>query len=206
MSKTKKNPEVKPAKTKKVKSLLVENLQSGLKDLNTETLSTGTFSVVQDVPRSDIGKKRISVKIKAENPKFIPMYASKDAACADLVANVSPELHAGQVIHLAPGQVVVVDCGFSMALPSGWEAQIRARSHLAEKGVQVTNSPGTIDADYRGPVKVILNNAGKEIVNIEHGKRFAQMAIKPVWCINWNVVDSLDETERNTGGFGSTGT
>ena len=138
MPRTKKNPEsVKSVKTKKVKSVLVENLQNGLKDLNTETLSTGTFSVVREVARSDISKKRIAVKIKAENPKFIPMYASKDAACADLVANVSPELHAGQVIHLAPGQVVVVDCGFSMALPSGWEAQIRARSHLAEKGIQV---------------------------------------------------------------------
>ena len=144
--------------------------------------------------------KRINVKINPINALFIPMYKSKDAACADLVANL-PE----GVVRLAPGQVVVVDCGFSMALPSGWEAQIRCRSHLAEKGVQVTNSPGTIDADYRGPVKVILNNAGKEIVNIEHGKRFAQMALKPVWYFNWNVVDTLDETERNTGGFGSTG-
>ena len=157
-----------------------------------------------EIPRQDIGKKRVSVKIKAENPLFLPMYKSKDAACADLVANISSELYPNKVIHLAPGQVAVVDCGFSMALPTGWEAQIRCRSSLAEKGIQVTNSPGTIDADYRDNVKVILNNAGKEIVNIEHGKRFAQMALKPVWYINWNVVDSLDETDRK-GGFGSTG-
>ena len=144
--------------------------------------------------------KRIPARIKVVDARFIPMYATKDAACADLVANVPEGL-----VRLAPGQVATIDCGFSMALPSGWEAQIRCRSSLAQKGVQVTNSPGTIDADYRGPVKVILNNCGKEIVNIEHGKRFAQMALKPVWYFNWNVVNELDSTERGVGGFGSTG-
>jgi dUTP pyrophosphatase len=92
-----------------------------------------------------------------------------------------------------------------MALPPGWEAQIRPRSGLAQKGVQVTNSPGTIDDDYRGRLMVVLNNAGREIVNIKHGDRFAQMALKPVWYFSWNIVDELESTERGDAGFGSTG-
>lgn len=133
------------------------------------------------------------------------MYKTKGSAAADLIANI-PENDLGErIIRLAPGHIETIDCGFSMALPPGWEAQIRCRSSMAQKGVQVTNGIGTIDDDYRQNIKVILNNAGREIVNIKHGERFAQMTIKPVWYFSWNIVDELDVTERGESGFGSTG-
>ena len=93
-----------------------------------------------------------------------------------------------------------------MALPRGFEAQIRPRSGLAlKKGITLPNSPGTIDADYRGEVGVILLNAGEETFTIERGDRIAQMVIAPVLQASWNEVESLDETARGEGGFGSTG-
>jgi len=148
---------------------------------------------------------RIPVDIKADSPQFIPMYKTKGSAAADLVANIPENDRGDRFIQLLPGHVVTIDAGFCMALPSGWEAQIRARSSLAQKGVQVTNGPGTIDNDFRGRIQVILNNAGKEIVVIKHGERFAQMSLKPVWHFQWNMVDELDVTERGENGFGSTG-
>ena len=148
---------------------------------------------------------RIPVKIKADSPQFIPMYKTKGAAAADLVANIPANEAGERVVHLGPGHIAVIDCGFNMALPPGWEAQVRCRSGLATRGVQVTNGIGTVDDDYRGRITVILNNAGREIVNIKHGDRFAQFALKPVWYFAWDVVDYLDETERGEGGMGSTG-
>lgn len=133
------------------------------------------------------------------------MYKSKGAAAADLIANIPPNETGERIIRLAPGHIETIDCGFSMALPPGWEAQIRCRSGMAQKGVQVTNGIGTIDDDYRGRLMVILNNAGREIVNIKHGDRFAQMALKPVWYFAWNMVNELDDTVRGEGGLGSTG-
>jgi len=133
------------------------------------------------------------------------MYKTKGSAAADLIANIPPNDFGEQVLRLAPGHIETIDCGFCMALPPGWEAQIRPRSGLAQKGIQVTNSPGTIDDDYRGRLMVVLNNAGREIVNIKHGERFAQIALKPVWYFAWNIVDELDATERGASGFGSTG-
>lgn len=145
------------------------------------------------------------MKIKADSAQFVPMYKTKGSSCADLIANIPENDRGDRVVQLLPGHVVTIDAGFSMALPPGWEAQIRPRSGLAQKGIQVTNSPGTIDDDYRGRLGVILNNTGREIVNIRHGERFAQMALKPVWYFQWNIVSELDETERGEGGFGSTG-
>lgn len=133
------------------------------------------------------------------------MYKSRGAACCDLIANIPPNELGERIIRLAPGHSETIDCGFSMALPPGWEAQLRCRSGMAQKSIQVTNGIGTIDDDYRGRVMVILNNAGREIVNIKHGDRFAQMALKPVFYFQWNIVNALDETERGEGGFGSTG-
>lgn len=133
------------------------------------------------------------------------MYKTKGSAAADLIANIPANDVGERILRLAPGHIETIDCGFSMALPPGWEAQIRPRSGLAQKGVQVTNSPGTIDDDYRGRLMVVLNNAGREIVNIKHGDRFAQMALKPVWYFSWNIVDELESTERGDAGFGSTG-
>lgn len=154
--------------------------------------------------KAEIGQ-RVAVEIKADSPQFIPMYKSKGAAAADLIANI-PENEIGvRSVTLTPGSVVTIDAGFCMALPEGWEAQIRARSGLAQKGIQVTNSPGTIDSDYRGRIAVILNNAGHEIVKINHGDRFAQMLLKPVYFFAWSMVSELHETERGSGGFGSTG-
>ena len=100
----------------------------------------------------------------------------------------------------------MVPTGFAMALPVGFEAQVRPRSGLAAKfGVSVLNTPGTIDADYRGEVKVILVNFGKEPFKVERGERIAQMIIAPITVGNFKVVTALGETERGAGGFGSTG-
>ena len=154
---------------------------------------------------SALTTNRIPVKIVADDPMFIPMYKSAGAAAADLVANVEPDENGKREIRLLPGRLATVDCGFRMALPPGWEAQVRARSGLATRGVQVTNGVGTIDDDYRGRVCVLLNNAGREIVVIKHGERVAQMALKPVYYFQWNITAELDDTTRGDGGFGSTG-
>lgn len=140
-----------------------------------------------------------SVKIVADDPKFIPKPASAMASALDLVANLEA------TIRLNHRAIAIIDCGFAMELPPNWEAQIRPRSGLAAKGLTIPNSPGTIDADYRGKVKVIVANFGKEIVVIEPGDRFAQMVVKPVYDVNWEVVSSLSPTERADNGFGSTG-
>ena len=108
---------------------------------------------------------------------------------------------------LAPGKRAIVPTGLAIALPAGFEAQVRPRSGLAAKnGVTVLNTPGTIDADYRGEVKVILVNLGEDPFEIERGMRIAQMVIAPVTQASFTEVDSLSETERGSGGFGSTGT
>ncbi len=110
-------------------------------------------------------------------------------------------------LSLDPGQWTAVPAGFQIALPEGYEAQVRPRSGLAAKhGVTVLNSPGTIDADYRGEVKVLLINHGRETFIIEPGMRIAQMAIAPVIRAALTAVDTLSETTRGFGGFGHTGT
>jgi len=99
-----------------------------------------------------------------------------------------------------------VPCGFEMALPAGYEAQVRPRSGLAAKhGVTVLNAPGTIDADYRGEVKVILINLGEADFPVRRGERIAQMVVAPVRAVRFAVADELDHTQRGGGGFGSTG-
>jgi dUTP pyrophosphatase len=107
---------------------------------------------------------------------------------------------------LAPGRIALVSTGFAMALPDGYEAQVRPRSGLAVRyGVTVVNAPGTIDSDYRGEVKVGLINLGPETYTIQRGERIAQMIVQQVCQARIEVVDVLDETLRNGGGFGSTG-
>jgi dUTP pyrophosphatase len=121
----------------------------------------------------------------------------------DLIAAL-PE---GEALTLAPGERALVPTGFAIALPEGYEAQVRPRSGLAYKnGVTVLNTPGTIDADYRGEVKVILVNFGAESFSITRGMRIAQMVVAPVTRVAWDVAESLTETKRGAGGFGSTGT
>lgn len=107
---------------------------------------------------------------------------------------------------IEPGAILVVPCGFAMAVPEGYEAQVRPRSGLASKsGITLVNSPGTIDSDYRGEVKVPLINLGKAPFTIERGMRIAQMLIAPVPKVELVEVDNLDETARGKGGFGHTG-
>lgn len=112
----------------------------------------------------------------------------------------------GEAVTLAPGDIALIPCGFAMAFPDGFEAQVRPRSGLSVKhGISMPNAPGTIDADYRGEVKVPLINLGRESFTIEHGMRIAQMVIAPVARAEIVEVESLDETARGAGGFGSTG-
>ena len=130
-----------------------------------------------------------------------PSYQSAHAAAMDLHAAVSAP------VTLAPGAIALVGCGFAMALPEGFEGQVRPRSGLASKfGVTVVNAPGTIDADYRGEVKVALINLGQSSFLVERGARIAQLVIAPVTRVTWESVDALDETRRGAGGFGHTGT
>jgi len=130
----------------------------------------------------------------------LPHYASEQAAGMDVRAAIETE------IELAPLARILVPTGFAMALPKGYEAQIRPRSGLAMKhGITVLNSPGTIDADYRGEVGVVLVNLGQNAFRIQRGERIAQMVFAVVTQMNWEVTDSLDDTVRGSGGFGSSG-
>jgi len=130
----------------------------------------------------------------------LPFYASELAAGADLRAAIEQE------VVLESGTYQLIPTGFSMALPVGFEAQIRPRSGLALKhGVTVLNSPGTIDADYRGEVGVVLVNHGAKALHIQRGDRIAQMVIASVVQASFQSVTCLDETERGEGGFGSSG-
>ncbi len=130
----------------------------------------------------------------------LPAYATAQSAGLDLMAAIEGE------IVLAPGSRQLIPTGLAIALPAGFEAQVRPRSGLALKhGITVLNSPGTIDADYRGEVKVLLINHGAEPVRLQRGDRIAQMVVAPVTRIAWSVVERLDETERGAGGYGSTG-
>ena len=131
---------------------------------------------------------------------MMPHYGSEEAAGADLRACVDTP------VTLKPGERAMIPTGLRMAIPSGYEGQVRPRSGLAaRKGLTVLNSPGTIDADYRGDVKVILINLGQDEVQIARGERIAQLIIAPVTRVDFCNVESLDDTERGHGGFGSTG-
>lgn len=130
----------------------------------------------------------------------LPAYATAQSAGLDLMAAINGE------ITLAPGARQLIPTGLSIALPAGYEAQVRPRSGLALKhGITVLNAPGTIDADYRGEVKVLLINHGSENFVLKRGDRIAQMVVAPVTRIAWAVVERLDETARGAGGYGSTG-
>src|SRR5262249_16047090 len=132
----------------------------------------------------------------------LPAYETAFSAGMDVRAAIPED----EPITLAPGQRHLTPTGLAIAFPAGYEAQVRPRSGLALKhGVTCLNSPGTIDADYRGEVKVILINHGQEPFVIKRGERIAQIVIAPVTRAELNVVASLDETQRGAGGFGSTG-
>ena len=130
----------------------------------------------------------------------LPQFETAQSAGMDLRANIDAP------VVLQPGERALIPTGIAMALPDGFEAQIRPRSGLAYKhGVTVLNSPGTIDADYRGDVGVLLINHGKEPFTVEDGMRVAQMVVAQYSQFEWNEVEDLSSTDRGAGGFGSTG-
>lgn len=143
---------------------------------------------------TDVAIKRLP------NGEGLPLPAYETAGAAGM------DLRAAEAATLAPGARCLMPTGLAIALPHGFEAQVRPRSGLAVKhGVTVLNAPGTIDCDYRGEVKVPLINLGQEDFVIARGDRIAQMVIAPVTRIHWTETESLDETARGAGGFGSSG-
>ena len=130
----------------------------------------------------------------------VPHYQSDEAAGMDLHAALE------SAVEILPGDIEIVPCGFAMSIPSGFEAQVRPRSGLATRnGISMPNTPGTVDSDYRGEVKIPLINLGNEPFTVEQGMRIAQMVISPVFRAEIEEVESLEETTRGAGGFGSTG-
>lgn len=144
-------------------------------------------------------KLRIKIQ-KLHEQAIVPCYMSEHAAGMDLCAALDTE------VVVAPGDRIIVPTGIAMAIPVGFEGQVRPRSGLAiRQGITMLNTPGTIDADYRGEIGVIVINHGHESVTIRHGDRIAQLIIAPVVRADFVEVDSLCETVRGSGGFGHTG-
>ena len=142
------------------------------------------------------------IKLDPKKNKDVPLprYMTANSAGMDICAVLEADLV------LDPGRIGLVPTGFAMALPDGFEAQIRPRSGLAvNHGIGIINAPGTIDADYRGEVKIALINLGQESVTIKRGERIAQMVVQKVYQARINLVEQLDDTGRSTGGFGHTG-
>jgi dUTP pyrophosphatase len=148
---------------------------------------------------------QLTIRISRISPNagdvFLPQYATEGSAGMDIYASVADD------VTLQPGETALIPTGFSVEIPRGYEAQIRPRSGLAIKHqVGILNSPGTIDSDYRGEVKVILANFGKNAFTVKRGDRIGQMVISSYTKVVWNEVDVLDATTRGAGGFGHTGT
>ena len=140
-------------------------------------------------------------KLESAEGLALPSYSTEHSAGMDLCAAV------GADIVISPLQRVLVPTGIAIAIPEGYEAQVRPRSGLALKhGISIPNSPGTIDADYRGEIKVMLINLGQDDFIVSRGMRIAQMVISKYQKISWNIVPELSDTTRGEGGFGSTGT
>ena len=143
---------------------------------------------------TEILVKRLSKNIS------LPKYETEESSGMDLAANVD------QIVEMQPGKSAIIPTGIAISIPKNFEVQIRPRSGLAAKSqITVLNTPGTIDADYRGELKVILINLGKKKFIIEKGLRIAQMVLCPITKASLREVDELEKTERGSGGFGSTG-
>ena len=138
----------------------------------------------------------------ADSTVALPSYETAGAAGADVRANLPGKAS----VTLEPGARALIPTGLRIEIPLGYEVQVRPRSGLALKhGITLPNTPGTIDSDYRGPLGVIVLNAGQEAFEITHGERIAQLVVAPVVQAEFELVDALGETERGAGGFGSTG-
>ena len=137
-------------------------------------------------------------KIKTMNGARTPQYQTPESSGMDL--------RAIENLWIQPKETIAVSTGLMISLPANLEAQIRSRSGLAQQGIVVANSPGTVDSDYRGEIKVLLHNQSEYTFDIHKGDRIAQIVISPVTRIVWNQVLELDDTERGAGGLGSTGT
>ncbi|MBK25508.1 MAG: dUTP diphosphatase [Halobacteriovorax sp.] len=153
-----------------------------------------------------MGSNNTLVKVKLlenfDRELQLPGYETDGAAGADVRASIGPN----ESITIKPGERTLIPTGLAMEIPFGYEIQVRPRSGLSFKtGLMVCNSPGTIDCDYRGEVKVILGNLGSKDEVINHGERVAQLVLAPVTQAKYEVVDDLGETDRGAGGFGSTG-
>jgi dUTP pyrophosphatase len=141
---------------------------------------------------------RVSIPVQAERGVTLPSYETAGSAGMDLRAN--------EAAKMSPGERCLVGTGLRMAIPEGFEGQVRPRSGLALRlGLSMVNTPGTIDSDYRGEVKILLINLGSEVVQIEKGDRIAQLVVAPVARAEWLPMDDLSQTKRGESGFGSTG-
>ncbi|MGD8370989.1 MAG: dUTP diphosphatase [Syntrophobacterales bacterium] len=155
--------------------------------------STGTRSKILSIPIRRLRRE-------ADKDLPLPQYMSSRAAGMDLVAAIDEDLT------IQPQEAALISTGLAVAIPEGYEGQIRARSGLAiSHGLAVINAPGTIDSDYRGEIRVALINLGKNPFTIKRGDRIAQMIISRIYRVQWDLRQDLDETERNEGGFGHTG-
>ena len=144
--------------------------------------------------------KFLRLRPKLDADISLPRYMTPHAAGMDICAAIETDLV------LEKGAIALIPTGFAIALPRGFESQIRPRSGLAVKhGIGIINSPGTIDADYRGEIKIALINLGEKDYTIRRGDRIAQMVVKKVYQARLEIVKQIDETDRNTGGFGHTG-
>jgi dUTP pyrophosphatase len=140
------------------------------------------------------------LRVHQDQDIALPQYMTPQSSGMDIRAAIETPYTIG------PGEIFMVPTGFAMAIPVGFEVQIRPRSGLAAKyGIGLINSPGTIDADYRGEIMIPLINLSKKPFNLHRGDRIAQMIVQKVYQANFNLVETLEETDRNTGGFGHTG-
>lgn len=147
---------------------------------------------------------RLSWLEDADRDVPLPTYETMGAAGADVRANFAPDERGGTI--LQAGERALISTGLMVEIPLGYEIQVRPRSGLALKhGITLPNSPGTIDSDYRGPLGIIVMNAGQDVYHIEHGARIAQLVVAPVVQAGFSMTSGLSETERGSGGFGSTG-
>ena len=143
--------------------------------------------------------KRETVEVVNESTNPLPQYQTEGSSGVDLMADTEAVIK--------PGEMVMISSGLRTRVPQGFEIQVRSRSGLAyKKQIFVLNSPGTIDSDYRGIIGVLLYNAGMEDFKVEKGDRIAQAVLCPVYQADWKLVESLEDTNRGSGGFGSTGT